>query len=67
VGKESDFLLKPWYVVPNDVIGGWSIASVDKPVSALLPHAREFEIMDCLDKSTAQHIVTMHNESLLRS
>jgi hypothetical protein len=58
---DQDFLKKKWYVVPNDVIGGWSVTTVDKPVSALMPRAGEFEIVETISKETADHVVALHN------
>lgn len=53
-----------WYVVVNDLIGGWSIGNVDKP---LLQHDMlngDRMIADVLSKELAEHIVELHNNEL---
>lgn len=50
-----------WYVVENDLIGGWSISNVNKPESQRDPYAEEFEIGLFITKAVAEHVVFQHN------
>jgi len=50
-----------WYVVENDLIGGWSISNVDKPESQRDGSAEEFEIGLFMTKAIAEHVVFQHN------
>lgn len=54
-----------WYAVVNDLIGGWSVATADKPVGDLCADAGEFEIADVAGgEVVALHIADAHNASL---
>lgn len=60
----ESLLRSTWYAVRNDVIGGWSMTNVDKPVSQLDPRQGEVEIGDALSEEIATRIVTLHNQNL---
>lgn len=49
-----------WYVQPDDLIGGWCITVVDMPPSVGFPSVADF-----LSKAAAEHIVALHNGSLV--
>ncbi len=58
------YVYRRWYAVPNDLIGGWAVATDDVPPSE---HSRENGIVavaDCMDEPTARHIAALHNEAL---
>jgi hypothetical protein len=63
----ADPLQQRWYVVVNDLLGGWAVSNVDKPVHALMfpPHGEEYMIADMMDQRTAQHVRDLHNAWLL--
>lgn len=50
-----------WYVVENDLIGGWSISNVNKPESQQDPYEGEFEIATFVIKEVAEHMAEVHN------
>jgi hypothetical protein len=50
-----------WYAVSNDLIGGYSVATADKPESQLNPQNGEFEIGSFMTLKSAQHIADLHN------
>ena len=52
-----------WYVVPNDLVGGWSIATVNKPMSQQNQLLRRVFIADVASKALGEHIVALHNTS----
>ena len=60
----SELLAQRWYVVVNDVIGGWSVSNVDKPMSQQHPKHGEWEICDFVDKDAAEAIAAEHNMRL---
>lgn len=53
-----------WSVVPNDVVGGWSIAIIDLPLSEHPGPLGLTVVADAIEESTARHIVDLHNEWL---
>lgn len=54
-------LMQRWYVVVNDLIGGYAISNVDKPTSEHDPWT-EYSIADmCMYKEELEHIVVLHN------
>lgn len=61
-----DYLNVPWYVVVDDVVGGWAVATVDEPVSAFLGIRREGRAVadGFWDKDHADHVVELHNDWL---
>lgn len=55
-----------WYAVVNDLIGGWSVACVDKPCSAINPGTREnptgeWMVAEFMDRKTAEYVARLHN------
>ena len=52
-----------WWVVPDDVIGGWAIATTGYPVSEQRPHGG-WVVANFVSRDTAEHIVALHNGSL---
>lgn len=53
---------REWFVVADDVIGGWAIATVDKPVSEIdTRDGTEFVLGDFISKEITEHIVRQHN------
>ena len=59
-----ELLEQRWYVVVNDVVGGWSVSNVDKPISQQDPKNGEWEIADFVDHEEAEAIVAEHNMRL---
>lgn len=57
-------LNKKWYVVFNDLIGGWSIQTINKSPSFLKEEEYHCFVGDIMSKTIARHIVEMHNEHL---
>jgi hypothetical protein len=57
----SELLAQRWYVVVNDVVGGWSVCNVDKPISQQDPKNGEWEIADFVARDDAEAIVAEHN------
>ncbi len=68
--NRQDFvdLTQKWYVVENDIVGGWAISPYDKPLSEHNTTSSEPEryIADAMSKRTAAHIVEIHNSWLNR-
>lgn len=59
------FLTVLWYPVVDDEVGGWAIATADKPVSQIDPvHSSEYVIGDFLSEEIARHICTLHEQAL---
>lgn len=50
-----------WYVVKNDEIGGWSLATVDLPTSQINPYAGVFELGTFMSEGIARHMAGVHN------
>lgn len=55
----------PWFVVVNDVVGGWSIATIDFPLAEHPGPLGRTVVADAIEESTARHIVELHNAWLL--
>lgn len=51
----------PWYVIKNDLIGGWSIGTEDKPMSQYEYPGEHRVIGDIISKEMAEHIIEGHN------
>ena len=51
----------PWFVHPDDLIGGWAVMSVDKPPSQCDPRAGEIEVCNYLREADARLIVKLRN------
>ncbi len=56
-----ELLAQRWYVVVNDVVGGWSVSNVDKPISQQDPKNGEWEIADFVTRDEAEAIAAEHN------
>lgn len=52
--------LVPWYVQPNDLIGGWCIMPIDEPPS----QGEAMIVADVISESLAREIVDAHNARL---
>lgn len=50
-----------WFAVVNDLIGGWAVSHVDKPLSQQDWEQGEGEIADFCTEAVARHIVDLHN------
>lgn len=59
-----------WYTVPNDLIGGWSIATVNLPMSLVergqdqmtdKPGVLSYWIADVWSEELGKHICQLHN------
>jgi hypothetical protein len=62
--SELEFLKKKWYVVVDDVVGGWAISSIEKPVSLMDYNKYERHWVEADTKEIADHIAELHNRSL---
>lgn len=61
----SPFLEQRWYVLVDDLVGGYAIANVDKKrVSALDWRQSESTIGEFISEELATYIVKMHNHWL---
>lgn len=65
---EEEVLQRRWYAVPNDLIGGWDCATIDKPVSAIRGKrpTRERIPVETWGELTARHVAELHNAALDR-
>jgi hypothetical protein len=58
----SPFLEQRWYVLVDDLVGGYAIANVDKKrVSALDWRQSEITIGEFFSEELATYVVKMHN------
>lgn len=60
----AGLLRVPWYVVPEDVIGGWAVANVDLPVGDQDPNLGHRALAEFVHRELAQVVVTQHNATL---
>ncbi len=51
-----------WYAVENDLIGGYSVATVNKPESQLNVFNNEFVVGTFMTQELASHIAEAHNK-----
>lgn len=51
-----------WYAVSNDLIGGYSVSTADKPESQQNIFQGDFEVGTFMTLETAQHIADIHNK-----
>lgn len=64
---EEDVLGRRWYAVPETLIGGWAIATVDQPTSEIdMGNTDERVMAECWGERTARHLVELHNARLDR-
>lgn len=52
----------PWYVQPDDMIGGWCIMTVNKPPGESDYRSGEWQIASFMAEGVAQHVATLHND-----
>jgi hypothetical protein len=53
-----------WYVVVNDLVGGFSISHINKPLSEQNRRQGEGELFDSATEVLARYVVGMHNAHL---
>jgi hypothetical protein len=62
--KHTEALLtSKWFVVLDDLIGGWAVATVDKPLSEI--NFREpgvYVVAEMISKDMADYIVFLHEQ-----
>lgn len=51
-----------WYPVVNDLIGGWCVSTVDKPLSSLEHGQGYYIVAETTTLEAAQYIACLHNE-----
>lgn len=56
-----------WYAVVNDLVGGWSIATVDLPLSKINAQTftRHNVVADFICEKTTRYVAALHNRNLL--
>jgi hypothetical protein len=64
--NEERFMRARWYAVVDDLIGGWAVATADKPVS-MFDNRREVVLYETVSERIALHVVRLHNELLTRT
>lgn len=57
---KPNFITQEWYVVNNDIIGGWSVSNVNKPISEHEPDKGECDWIDTVTEEIAKYIVEIH-------
>lgn len=62
--REDDFLSLKWYVVLDDIVGGWAVSTIDKPLSEMDYRKNERHWIECAVKEHAQYIVDLHNREI---
>lgn len=60
----SAHLTQPWYLVPNDLIGGHCISIHNKPASQHNTPNGEHWVAEVFTEEIGQHIVDLHNAAL---
>ncbi len=68
MSNESQRVLsEKWFVVSNDLIGGWSVVNVEAQFFSEieLPAGRDREILWCWSKDVAEHIADQHNATAI--
>lgn len=51
-----------WYAVINDLVGGWCVANVDLPLSAIRPRTGERVIGDFMTEDDARRVARLLNQ-----
>jgi hypothetical protein len=64
VTTDTDLIGQRWFAHENDLIGGWSILNVDRPPSEIDTRHGDREVGTFMTRRAAEHIVTLHNNSL---
>lgn len=54
-------LYAKWYVIVDDLVGGFSISHINTPASQQDHRIGEGSIADFMSKEIAEHIVVLHN------
>lgn len=59
-------LTSEWFVVQDDLIGGWAIATVDKPLSEIDFRERGvYVVAELISKEMAEYMVYLHETARL--
>lgn len=53
-----------WYAHPNDLIGGWSVLTIDGPPSRLGPGPEGREVATFCSEEDARRIAALHNADI---
>jgi len=66
LAREQLALLRaaPWYVVRDDEVGGWAVATVDRPTSEQDVDAGDRTMFYAVWEELARDVVTTHNDLL---
>jgi hypothetical protein len=59
---EQELLETRWYAVDNDLIGGYAVATVDKPESEHNVYEADYTVGTFMTKRCAEHIADLHNQ-----
>lgn len=59
--SEEEIMHCYWHAVKDTTIGGWAVATIDKPTHQINPYDGEFELGTFLSESGAKHIADVHN------
>ena len=55
-----------WFVVVDDLIGGWAVATVDKPLSEIdFRDPGVYVVAEMISKDVADYIVYLHEQRRL--
>jgi len=70
--SENKFLYRSrtWYTVVNDLVGGWSISTSDKPLSEHRPNpdtGDDICFADVITEQDGNYMCTLHNAALMKS
>jgi len=59
-------LTSEWFVVVDDLIGGWAIATVNKPLSEIDARKRGvYVVAEMISESLADYVVYLHERQRL--
>lgn len=63
---ENDLMTQRWYPVEDDVVGGYCVSNVDKPVSEQDPVSLGDTIVcwGFQNQELARHVALLHNKTL---
>lgn len=64
--RVAAMLAARWHAVVNDEVGGWAVATADKPLSELArtDETGEWMVADFTSEALARHIAELHNAAL---
>ncbi len=58
----AGYFQERWYAVVNDLVGGWAVATVDRPLSEIDTKSRTVVVVaDFVSEEAARYIATLHN------